>query len=529
MADDQNTIDGYQFVNCVSSGTHSQIWEVLEPGGVKPLVMKLLLQGSFEDKEHVATLKHEAKVQQSLEHPSFIPFHKLVANKKQAYILMDYFGAANVKIQFMNDIVSVQSRIRRLIEPVCIALGYMHDKGWVHRDIKPENILFNKAGQIKLIDFSLTVRFASGVSKLFAGKPKTIQGTRTYIAPETLLKKPPVPQTDMYSLGITMFELLTGQSPFTASSPHDLLNKHLKEVPSPPSYFNANVTPEMDQFVLRSLAKKPVKRFANMNEMLAEFRSLKVFKVDVLEIRAKAEQKHKEFAATGGDLSDGLALSSRDDALRDKSIPRPSRRRKRKPKPAPEPPQTAAPPPPAAFPQQPPPQPFPVQPQFVPPGNYQPGMVPAAPPPQQPMMPVAHAPQQAFPPQGIPVSPGFAGQPQSAAPMPQQFVPVPGVPPEQPVPQPTAVPDAIAHGTAPTSPEVLRQQQPPQSQPLAQPSAPPVAPPNDSRQPQRGDGDQILNAKVELQPQAPIPSDRHTTQNDNNDDLPLMEELPEIE
>jgi serine/threonine-protein kinase len=503
--------------------------------------MKLLIPEALAERGQVATLKHEAKVQISLVHPSFIPLHQLVVGKKQAYIVMDYFRAANLKIQIMTDIVGVQSRIRKLIETVCLALGYMHDKGWVHRDIKPENILFNKSGELKLIDFSLSVRCASGVSKLFAGKAKIIRGTRTYIAPETLLKKAATPQTDMYSLAITLFELITGQGPFTASTPDELLNKHLKETPPPPSQFNDNVTPEMDQFILRMLAKKPVNRFANMNEMLAEFRSLKVFKEDVLEIQAEAERKEKEFLRTGGDLSDGLALSSRDDAMRDKTIARSPRRRKPKPKLAPPPP--AAPPSPAGFPQQLPPQPYPPQPfpvqpfpvqpqpgalpQYVPPGYYQPGMIP--PPPQQPMMPAAHAPQQALPPLGNPVAPGFAGPPPNAVPMPQPLIPDPGVPtsPAQLPPLPQSA--ATGAGAAPTSPEVLKQSQPPQSQPLVQSPAQPGEPPQVALQPRQGGGDQISGDRVELQPQAPIPDERHASQSDSDADLPLMDELPEIE
>ena len=121
--------------------------------------------------------------------------------KKRAYIVMDYFRAPNLKMQLAADGVSVQIRVVRLFEQLCQALGYMHDLGWVHRDIKPDNILFNKASELRLIDFSLSTKAAGAMSKLIGGKEKTIQGTRTYISPETILKAPAIAAIRYLQLG----------------------------------------------------------------------------------------------------------------------------------------------------------------------------------------------------------------------------------------------------------------------------------------------------------------------------------------
>src|SRR5690606_29244213 len=127
--------------------------------------------------------------------------------------------APNIKTQILNDLAGLHSRFRKVFESLCLALGYVHEKGWVHRDIKPENILANKVGELRLIDFSLAVRSAGGFGKLLGSRMKAVQGPRTYIAPETLLKKAPTFQTDMYSLGITVFEMLTGNPPFRGIPP----------------------------------------------------------------------------------------------------------------------------------------------------------------------------------------------------------------------------------------------------------------------------------------------------------------------
>ncbi len=515
MSDEQNTYDGLELINCVASGTHSQIWECVEPGGSQPLVAKLLLPDAIKEKGCLATLKHEAKVQKDLVHPNFLSLHRIVTNKEHAYILMDYFRAPNVKTQLMSDIMALQIRAQKLIEGLCISLAHMHDKGWIHRDIKPENILFNKSGELKLIDFSLTVRRSSGLGKMFAGGTKSVQGTRTYIAPETILKKAPTVQTDMYSLGITLFEILAGQRPFTAPTPDLLLIKHLKEPAPALSEFNKNITPETDEFVRRMLFKKPDKRHANMNELLAELRSLKLFKEDVAQLKAAADQKKKETADAGGDLSKAWSLDSRRDALlTEKGIAPPVKPKKKKsklaastPPAAPATPQQPTapqqPPPAAAFPGQPQPGQFP---QFAPPGYFPPGMAP--PMPGQPGVPMPQMPQQPFPQQQYPLQgypPGYPQYPPGVAP--------PAQPPMQtPAQQPAG-----------TQPVPSAQNQPPQQQiaaPIQQPQ-PPAAPPDPSV-------DVISREEAELQPQAPVSNERHASQSDSDSDLPLMDELPDV-
>ena len=174
----------------------------------------------------------------------------------------------------------------------------MHDQGWVHRDVKPDNILFNKASELRLIDFSLSTKAAGAMSKLIGGKEKVIQGTRTYISPETILKAPPSPQSDIYSLGITLFEVLTGEPPFRGTSPDDLLKKHLTTAAPPPSMINNNVTPEMDRFVLKMLAKRTKDRYKNTHELLAEFRNIKPYKEDVAERDRRMKNEQEEPTST---------------------------------------------------------------------------------------------------------------------------------------------------------------------------------------------------------------------------------------
>ena len=213
-------VDEYQLLNPIATGNFTTVWEVVEKGGSpKHYAMKLLLPEAFAESEQRSVLKHEAKIAERLQHPNLVKFHKLVMTKKRGYLLMDYFRAPNLKTQFNNDLVSLQARFVRLAEQLCQVIAYMHDQGWLHRDIKPDNILFNKGSELRLIDFSLSTRVAGAVVKMLSTKRgKMIQGTRTYIAPETIKKEVPTPQTDMYSLGVAFFEILTGEPSASADT-----------------------------------------------------------------------------------------------------------------------------------------------------------------------------------------------------------------------------------------------------------------------------------------------------------------------
>lgn len=498
MADDKKTpaaednkIDHYVKLGTIAMGKHAQVLEVQEENTTNRFAMKLLLSEAMKDSEQVATLKYEGKVAQSLDHPNLIKWVATVHRKTNIYLILELFKAPNLKSNILMDIVGVQSRLRKLIECTCQALHHMHEKGWVHLDVKPDNILMSRASEVRVIDFSLSQKIKGALGKMLGGN-KEIGGTLTYIAPESIRKEAPTPATDIYSLGITIYECLTGTTPFKGNTPKDLLMKHLTAIPTPPSDINKNVTPEMDRMVLRMLAKKTKDRQKNMQEVLSEFRNIQPFKEDPEKLR---EQKLAEQKEAEGQQSLGKRLDSRTDHSRSekakvdpefakqlaaaanpppqlgaaKPKPEPA-----KPKPAPKPqPVAAAPQPPMPMPMAPgfPPQmPFMPMPQMMPgqfapmPGYGYPGMpqqmpgyppgagpMPGMMPMQMPMQPGAMMPQP-----GMPV-PGMTGVPQ---PMPPQMAP-----PSQPQPTPVQPPAPVA--ARPAAGSVVRPGQRPEPPPTA--------------------------------------------------------------
>lgn len=278
MSEGELIIGNCKLQTCLATGNQTQVWEVTELASSEKYAMKLLLPEAFKDAAQKAALKHEAKVLESLDHPNIVKFKSLVIDKTNGFLLMELFRAPNLKSQAQTDLLSVHVRLKRLIEQVSQAMAHIHDKGWLHKDLKPDNILFSKSAELRVIDFSLSSKMVTGMAALFKGKTKVIQGTRTYMSPEQIRGQKLGPYTDIYNFGVTLFELLTGRSPFAGFTPNDLLKRHISEPAPAPSMFNENVTPEMDRVILKMLAKKPDQRQKTFNELLAEIRNVTLFK-----------------------------------------------------------------------------------------------------------------------------------------------------------------------------------------------------------------------------------------------------------
>jgi serine/threonine-protein kinase len=496
-AADQSMIGTYKIVSFIAGGKSSQVWEVQAADGQKRIALKQLTGDAMKDPEQIAAMKNEFAVGKLLDHPNIIKYfdgHWGTMFKKEAYFTMELFNAPNLKAQLFNNLTSVQVRLRRIIESAAMAYQHLHDKGFINRDIKPDNVLVNKSGELKVIDMSLAGKPAGALAKVFAPKSKTAKGTRSYMAPEQIMRKPLSFQVDLYSFGVMLFEMLTGTPPFAGATPNDLLMRHIQDPAPPPSMINSNITEEMDRIVLRLLAKKPDLRHKSFNEFLAEFRRVNPWKEEVVEKRELTE-KEKAEQEVGQNLGD--RLDSRTDAMRTmlgiaapkKASPAPSPAPEKKPQPAPAKAATARPATPlptapvAAY----PPGVYPggfVPGQF-PPGQMYPGQFPAG---QFPagQFPAGQFPAGQFPPGMMPPPGYYPAQPPYPG-MPAPWVGVPGqaqsgaLPAGGGVPAPPVPPGAVRPPQVPAPPAVARPVvpgPPVAPQPAAVvPAKPPVPPP----------------------------------------------------
>lgn len=260
------------------TGQTSQVYEAMHDGERQRYAVKFLLPELMRDKEQIGYMKNEYLVGNSMDHCRVIKIRESGAFEGGPYLVLEFFPHPNLKFYIQQAPEQLIEKLTQVIDQAAEALAYLHSKGWLHRDIKPDNFLCSAAGEVKLIDFALAQKPLGGLAKLFGGKAKKIQGTRSYMSPEQIRGQPLDVRADVYSFGCTLYELLTGRCPFTGADTQDLLTKHLRTPPPALVASNKNITSEMSGLVQRMLAKKPEDRPESMDTFLREYRAIKVFK-----------------------------------------------------------------------------------------------------------------------------------------------------------------------------------------------------------------------------------------------------------
>jgi serine/threonine protein kinase len=273
-------LGGYRQVNLMMTGQTSQVWEVVEVQSGRHFALKLLLPETARASEHRGYLFKEANVGLALSHPNCIKILKLVQDKNNPYIIMEFFPGKNLKLRIMHKDPILKEKCHSIITQAASGLAHVNGKGWVHRDVKPDNILVNSSGEVRIIDFALAKRMGGGGLFGWFKKRSTTSGTRSYMSPEQILGKSIDARADLYSFGSTLYEVVTGRPPFRGLSPNDLLTKHLRETPITPMSHNPDVTEEFANLILRMLAKDKKDRPQNFAEFLSVFRGMRVYKTD---------------------------------------------------------------------------------------------------------------------------------------------------------------------------------------------------------------------------------------------------------
>ncbi len=268
----------YRLARLIRLGSSCQVWEAIETDTGHRYALKVLREDFRQNKQEVAFLKSEFEIAKSLTHPNIIKMHDLVLTGNAPFLVLELFSELNMKQALRRGPESIAYMLSTIIEGCVEGLYYMHSQGFVHCDIKPDNFLVSREGEVKVIDFTISQKIRTGFSKLWGGKSRHIQGTRSYMAPEQIRGKSLDQRSDIYSFGCVMFELVTGKLPYTGESPNDLLNKHISASIPSPLVANENVTPEFAAIIRSMMAKKPEDRPQSMWELLKTIRVTKIFK-----------------------------------------------------------------------------------------------------------------------------------------------------------------------------------------------------------------------------------------------------------
>jgi len=207
--------------------------------------------------------KREEEIGKKLDHPGVV---KVLNDEERSrrYMVLEWVDGRLLR-QVLNEQKRLpQDRAIRITLALCKALDYIHSEGVVHRDLKPENIMVGPDDQVKLIDFGIAAN--AGSRRLTFAKLTEAMGTPDYISPEQVKGKRGDQRSDVYSLGIMFYEMLTGKVPFTGPNPFVIMNERLLNNPIPPREVNPQISPQLQEIIYRALERDPNKRYPNAHE-----------------------------------------------------------------------------------------------------------------------------------------------------------------------------------------------------------------------------------------------------------------------
>jgi serine/threonine-protein kinase len=225
------------------------------------VAIKVLYPQYAKDENFRERFKREAKVQAKLHHPNVVNILNYLEDEDgNMYIVMEYVGGGSLEDKMRTGKISLSDSVSVIIQ-VLNALSYMHSNGIIHRDIKPSNIMFADS-IVKVSDFGI----AKPMSDKGLTKTGAIVGTVWYMAPEIIKGEAPTPASDLYAVGVILYQLLTGRTPFYGRTDFEVMKSHLEKEPQPPETLNPNLPPGTWDLVKKALAKSPRERFSSADE-----------------------------------------------------------------------------------------------------------------------------------------------------------------------------------------------------------------------------------------------------------------------
>jgi serine/threonine protein kinase len=263
----EQEIGPYRIVSQIGRGGMATVFKAYHTALDRFVAIKVPVADFQANPDVLARFKREVKIIAKLDHPNIIPIYDVSEVQGTPYLVMRFIDGRTLR-EFLSQYKKTISlnTIMAIMRAVTGALGFAHQKQVLHRDVKPSNIMLGNDGSVYLMDFGLARIVAEADLTL---SKDIVVGTPYYISPEQAKGEPLDERTDIYSLGVVLYELLTGRVPFTGERPSIVVYHHISTPPPPPSTFNPNISPSMEQIVLKALAKDRARRFASAAEMMA--------------------------------------------------------------------------------------------------------------------------------------------------------------------------------------------------------------------------------------------------------------------
>jgi serine/threonine-protein kinase len=258
-------VDGrYRIIARLGAGGMADVYCAEDTQLGRRVALKLLYSRFAEDAEFVERFRREASSAAALQHQHVVSVYDRGEWDGTSYIAMEFVDGRTLKQIIQAEAPLDPLRSIDLAVQILRAARFAHRRGVIHRDLKPHNVIVDAEGRAKVTDFGIARAGASDMTET-----GSIMGTAQYLSPEQAQGQPVSPRSDLYSIGVMLYELLTGNVPFDAESPVTIALKHVSEDPLPPSQLNPEVPPALDAVVLRALEKEPAARFADADEFAA--------------------------------------------------------------------------------------------------------------------------------------------------------------------------------------------------------------------------------------------------------------------
>jgi eukaryotic-like serine/threonine-protein kinase len=266
----------YRIEEKIGEGGMGVVYKAVDTRLLRPVAIKILPPQLVADEKNLLRFTQEAQAASALNHPNICTIHEIDEHGGIHFIVMEFIDGETLR--------QILERRGPLPEPEVIAIGMKvadalkaaHAKGIIHRDIKPENIMISREGYVKVMDFGLAklkdnavessgeiATTANTSSQSFRTSASSFLGTSAYMSPEQIEQKPVDERSDIFSLGVVLYELLTGSSPFVGKDNWEVMQAILQEAPKPPSHFVNVKTNALDAPIFKALAKDPAARHAN--------------------------------------------------------------------------------------------------------------------------------------------------------------------------------------------------------------------------------------------------------------------------
>ena len=261
------TLKGYDIQEEIGKGGFGAVFRAYQPILGREVAIKSILPEYANRPEFIRRFETEAQLIARLEHPHIVPLYDFWREPDGAFLVMRWIRGGNLSRSLENTVWSLE-KATRLLDQISSALNVAHRAGVIHRDIKPDNILIDEDGEAYLTDFGIAQVVGSETNSDDDG----ISGSFNYIAPEQLLGALPMPQTDIYSLGLVMYEALTGEHAFKGSTLTEMVNRHMYDQIPDIRTKVTNVPLELNEVLQKACAKEPTERYTSALEFFRAFR-----------------------------------------------------------------------------------------------------------------------------------------------------------------------------------------------------------------------------------------------------------------